>query len=144
YQQVFYQYPDTEAGTNAAAALAALRGSMGASYPPPMSQQMLARANKLLAVRDYVRARSEFRSLISQLGGAERDQARVGVGAADYLRGEISSAYQYLRSLNVSDSEADAERLYYLTECARRLTDDDDMLSAVKRLNKLYMDTPWR
>ncbi len=93
YQRVYYQYPSGDAATRAAAALLALRDSMGAAYPAPAPQAMVARANQLLAQREYTRARAEFQSLVPQLNGPERDQARVGIGAADYLNGDVSAAY---------------------------------------------------
>jgi organic hydroperoxide reductase OsmC/OhrA len=41
------------------------------------------------------------------------------MGAADYLAGKTALAWPYLRGLAIADSEAAAERLYYLAECAR-------------------------
>jgi soluble lytic murein transglycosylase len=144
YQGVYYEYPDGDQATRAAAALITLRDAMGTAYPAPAPQQMIKRGNQLLAQRDYSRARSEFEALVPQLASPERDQARVGIGAADYLNGNIASAYQYLHSLEVSSPEADAERLYYLVECARRLNDDEEMMRAVQKLSKHYAESPWR
>ena len=42
------------------------------------------------------------------------------------------------------ESEAAAERLYYLVECARRLNDDGAMMDAVQSLAKKYSKSPWR
>jgi soluble lytic murein transglycosylase len=144
YQRVYYGYPESEAATRAGAALVTLRETMGASYPPPPARQMLERANRLLELHDYHRARSEFEALAPQLPGLERDQARVRMGAADFLRNDVSAAYHYLKSLNVAESEADAERLHYLAECARKLQDDDEMIGLVSRLGKVYPQSPWR
>ena len=144
YQGVYYEYPDGDQATRAAAALITLRDAMGTAYPAPAPQQMIERGNQLLAQRDYPRARSEFEALVPQLTGPQRDQARVGIGAADYLNGNVAAAYQYLHSLEVSSPEADAERLYYLVECARRLNDDEEMMRAVQKLSKHYAESPWR
>jgi soluble lytic murein transglycosylase len=54
-----------------------------------------------------------------------------------------AAAYPYLRQLELVDSEADAERLCYLVECARRLGDDDEMKSGLERLSH-YPHSPWR
>jgi len=144
YQGVYYEYPDSDQATRAAAALIALRDIMGTSYPAPAPQQMIERGNQLLALREYPRARSEFEALVPQFAGPERDQARVGIGAADFLNGNVAGAYQYLRSLEVSSPEADAERLYYLVECARRLNDDEEMARTIQKLSKRYGESPWR
>jgi len=144
YQRVYYRYISGDAASRAAAALVTLKDSMGTAYPAPLPQQVLQRADRLLEARDYQQARSEYEMLAGQLVGLERDQARVRIGAATFLGGNTAAAYPYLRGLMMDESEADAERLYYLEECARRLTDDDEMMAAVNRLGKTYPQSPWR
>ncbi|MFN7992381.1 MAG: transglycosylase SLT domain-containing protein [Bryobacteraceae bacterium] len=144
YQRVYSMYPTSDAATRSSSALVALRDKMGASFPAPSPRLLVERAAKLLAQRDYTRARSEFQGLLPQLSGPERDVARVGIGAADYLNGDVSAAYSYLRTLDVSDGEADAQRLYYVVECARKLNDDDQMMEAIKKLGSHYAASPWR
>lgn len=144
YQRVYFGYPAGDPATRAGASLLTLRDSMGTAYPAPPPQAMIGRAAALLAQRDYLRARAEFQSLVPQLSGPERDQARVGMGAADYLNGNVSASYSYLSSLEVSDPEANAERLYYLVECARKLNDDDQMMEAIRKLARQHRESPWR
>ena len=143
YQRVYFDYPDTDQATRAAAALLTLRDTMRADYPAPTPEAMVERAQNLLAQREYARAQAEFESLVPQLTGAARDQAVVGVAAAQYLSGDVSAAYSHLRAFEVSDPEANAERLYYITECARKLNDEDQMMEAVHKLGK-YHDSLWR
>ncbi len=144
YQRVYYQFVSGDASARAAAAIASLKQSMGTAYPPPARQLMLHRADRLLDARLYPLARSEYHMLAGELSGPERDLARVGVGAADFLNGATPQAYPYLRELELPDSEADAERLYYLVECARRLTDDDELHAALDRLERHDPRSPWR
>jgi len=144
YQRVYFAYPDTDAADRASAALVRLKDSMGSSYPPPSSAQMLGRGDKWMAEHEYVRARQEFAAMAQQLTGFERDRARVRAGASDYLRGEAAAASRYLESLDLARSEADAERLYYLAECQRRANDDDERLETLKKLAKEYRTSPWR
>ena len=147
YQRVYYEYPTGDPATRAAAALITLRDGMGAAYPAPAAQAMVERGHKLLAQREYARAQSEFQALVPQLSGPERDRARVGIGAAEYLSGDVAAAYSHLRSLEVSNpeanAEANAERLYYLAECARKLNDEDQMMEAVKKLGR-HRESVWR
>ena len=128
----------------AAAALLALKDTMGANYPMPLPQQALQRADLLLQARQYAAARSEYESLLDQLVGVERDQARVRIGAADLAAGKPGVAARYLRGLELPESEADAERLYYLEESARRMNDEAGMSAAVEQLGKRYPKSPWR
>jgi soluble lytic murein transglycosylase len=144
YQRVYFGYPDTDAAARASAALILLKDAMGPAYPAPTPAQMLERGDKWLAAREYGRARQEFASLVSQLTGLERDQARVRIGVADYQRGEAAAAYRYLESLDLDRSEAAAERLYYLAECQRHLNAPDEMLATVKTLTGQYPQSPWR
>ena len=144
YQRVYYQYLTGDAAGRAAAALLTLKDAMGSNYPPPLSEQMLRRAGRLADLHQYQDARSEYQSILGELSGVARDQARVRILAMDYLNGKTAAAGSGLRALELTPSEADAERLYYLEECARRQADDDAMMSAVGRLGEQYPKSPWR
>jgi soluble lytic murein transglycosylase len=144
YQRVYFQYVAGDAAVRSAAALVALKDTMGAAYPPPLPEQKLRRADRLLELREYAAARSEYQALLSQLTNAPQDRARVSLGAVDFLTGATSLAYSYLRDLEVGDSEAAAERLYYIAECARHLNNEDAMMAAVKELAAKCPDSPWR
>ena len=144
YQRVYYQYPTSDAATRAGAALLALKDAMGDGYPPPPARLMLRRPDRLLELREYALARSEYRSLVDRVAGLERDQARVRIGEADFLKGSAKVACSYLRGLDLAQSEADAERLYDLGECARRQGDDGEMMFSLDRLDRQYPKSPWR
>jgi soluble lytic murein transglycosylase len=144
YQRVYYSRISGDAAARASAALLTLRDSMGAAFPQPLPEQRLKRADLMLDAGKYAEARREYESLSGQLVGLPLDQARVRMGAVDVLRGNTFAAYPYLRGLEISESEADAERWFYLEECARRQNDEEGMMAAVKRLGKLYPHSPWR
>ena len=144
YQRVYYNYLSGAAASRAAAALLTLKDAMGAGYPSPGAAQLLHRADRLMEASDYAQAKKEYEGVAAQAGGVERDQALVRMGAADYLAGKTAPAWPYLRGLEVADSEAAAERLYYLAECARRRDDDREMMSAVQQLAARYRQSPWR
>jgi soluble lytic murein transglycosylase len=148
YQRVYSQYVAGDAALRSAAALVALKDTMGAAYPQPVPEQKLRRADRLMEVREYAAAKAEYEALLSQLtsqlDSVPQDRARVNIGAADFLHGETSLAYSYLRGLEVADSEAAAERLYYIEECARHLNNEDAMMAAVKDLAAKYPESPWR
>ena len=144
YQRVYYQRISGDAATRAAAALLSLKSAMGAAYPAPAPQLALGRAGLLMEAGEYKQARAEYQALAAQFSGLEREQARVRMGAAQFQDGEVSRAFAYLKSLEPAGREADAERLYYLEECARRMNEDDDMMAAVKKLGERYPNSPWR
>jgi soluble lytic murein transglycosylase len=144
YQFVYYGYPLSDAAGKAAEAIARLRDGMGRNYPPPSTALVFARADKLLAAGDSRRAGAEYRALVAQVDGFARDQARVRAAAADYMAGNVAAASRALRTLSLSRSEADAERLYHIAQCARKMDDDDGMMLAVQLLAEAYPQSAWR
>src|ERR1017187_1333239 len=144
YQRVYYHYLSGAAASRAAAALLTLKDAMASGYPLPAPAQLLHRADRLMEAQEYAQARKEYQAAAEQARGVERGQALVRVGAADYLAGKTALAWPYLQGLDVADSEAAAERLYYLAECARRRNDDQQMMSAVQQLAARYQQSPWR
>jgi len=144
YQRVYYQYLTGDAATQAAAALVTLRDTMGAAYPRPLPQQLLHRADRLMEIHEYDKARSEYAALVAGPPVLEAEEARVRMGEADYSRGKAAVAAAYLRNLELTAPEADAERSYYLEECARQMGDDEAMMAAVTRLSGRYPKSPWR
>src|SRR5579875_1410903 len=144
YQRVYYSRITGDAAARASAALLTLKDSMGAAFPPPLPEQLHKRADLLPEAGKYPEARREFESLAGKLVGLPLDEARVRLGEADFLRGDTAAACQYLHGLEMDQSEADAERWFYVEECSRRRNQEEEMMAAVKRLGKLYPHSPWR
>jgi soluble lytic murein transglycosylase len=144
YQRVYYGFPLSTESAQSDAELGKLRAALGDKYPPAMPNAMLGRAVKLMEGKQYAKARAELESLVPQLGGAEKDLARVRISVADYNAKETARAHRALASLEVSTPEADAERLHYLLLCAQRLKNQDEVNSALERLGRLYPNSTWR
>lgn len=144
YQQVYYGYPASPEAARAADALDRLRSTLGAAYPPPSAEDMFRRAERWLRAGEPRRARAEYESMAGRLAGKDRELARVRAASAEYAAGQTAAAYAHLKKLEPASAEADAERLYYLAECARRLDRDEEMLSLVERLGALHPQSPWR
>jgi soluble lytic murein transglycosylase len=143
-QRVYFGYPMAVEAAEAGVELTRLRAEMGEKYPPEMPNAMLARAQKLLDAKQIPKARKELEAMVSQLGGAERDLARVGLGVADYDADDTAAAHRELAALESLAPEADAERLYYLLQCARRLKNQEEVADIVDRLGRVYPASPWR
>jgi soluble lytic murein transglycosylase len=147
-QRVYYVYPNSAEAAQADADSAKLRAQLGDNYPPAMPNAMLGRALKLLASvktsGNAARARKELESIIPQLGGADRDVARVRMGVADYESKDTLHAEKYFESLEGLSPEADAERLSYLSMCARRLKNEEEVHTALDQLARVYPSSNWR
>ena len=144
YQRVYYRYPASDAAANAAVALDSLRQRMADAYPAATPQTAFQRARRLMDAKQYARTHAELEALLPVLTGPEQDAARLGIGTADYLRGQVSAACQYLRDLKVSDPEVEAERLYYVAECAGRSNDESARIEAVQLLARDHPRSNWR
>jgi soluble lytic murein transglycosylase len=144
YQRVFYQYPATGDAEQAGSALRELKLALGELSPPPTTQAMFQRAERWLRAGDRQRARAEFTAIAAQAAGGDRELARVRLAEIDYFRYENLAAYANLKALQLSSDEADAERLYYMLECARRLEREDQMQDAIDRLAQAHPQSPWR
>jgi soluble lytic murein transglycosylase len=145
-QRVYYSFPTSAEAAFAGPELTRLRTLLGTTYPPSMPNAMLSRAAKLLEAGQVPTARKELEALVPQLGGADRDLARVRIGVADYDAQDTAAARQELLSLEspAPAPAADAERLYYLLQCARRLNNQDEVDQYLDRLGRLYPTSPWR
>ncbi len=144
YQRVYYQYPATLEAEQAGTALPQLKTGLGELYPPPATQAMFERADKWMRAREYGRARSEFESIVARTGGEDRERARLRIAEIDYFRYEHNAAYGNLEALDVSAPDVDAERLYYMVECARRSDSDDRIKKNLDRLAERHKLSPWR
>ena len=120
YERVFYAFPNTDLAAQSWTAIDRLRASLGSDFPTAPARQQLERCENWLSAKEYAKARQEFSVLADTLAGPEKDDARVGIGASQYLAGDSNGAFRYLKGLTVTRPEADAERLYYLAEAARK------------------------
>jgi soluble lytic murein transglycosylase len=144
FEQVYYTWPNTDLAAQSWTAMERLRGIMGSEFPQPTERQKLDRCQKWVEARQYRHARAEYAALADNLTGAEKDEARVGAAVADFLGGDARTAFRSLKALSLPKSETDAWRLYFITESARKLTDDASMMEAVRDLGEHYPKSPWR
>ncbi len=136
YQKIFVEYPLSKEASAAEAALT--------RYPGISPEALFARGLKLEAGGDYTRAGKELTALLPRLSGESLDLARVRIGAAAYLARENESAYKYLNSFQAIAPDAEAERLYYLLDCQRRLNRLDEMNATLEKLAQSYPQSHWR
>jgi soluble lytic murein transglycosylase len=144
HQRVYYGYPASAEAGAAGIELTRLHAEMGDNYPPSLSNAMLGRSLKLIEAGQIKEGRKELEELVPQLGGADRDLARVRIGVADYDAQDTAAAHRELAALESLAPDADAERLYYLLQCARRLNNQEEVTSIVDQLGRLYPASPWR
>jgi len=143
YQRVYYEYPTIAEASAARAALNSLKTRLGARYPSPSAAWRLGRADRLAAAERYREARTEYAALSLRLKGLPREQAAVRVSVCDYHLKAYTRAYQALKKLSPVESEASAERLYYLAACARHLRRSEEFLNLVAQLGRQHPASSW-
>ena len=144
FQRIYYEYPVSAEAKLAGSATARLRERLGSRYPPAMAQAMFTRVERLIAAGRHEEARGELQHMTERLGGAARDPARVWLGKARHLRRHDDVAFRWLSQLRVSDADANAERLYWLLESARRLGRTGDVMKSLGELESKHPRSPWR
>lgn len=144
YQRVYYNYPVSDEAGDAGRALSRLRTALAERFPPAMPGVMVGRALKLLDAGRYKDAKREFEELVPQLGGAERDSARLRIAVADYDLRDTRKALAQFESMRMSAPEFDAERLYWILNCHRRLDDTEAMQRDLDALAQQYPQSRWR
>ena len=143
YQQIHYASRSPEAVAMADAALASLKQTMGSRYPQPSPELLLLHADRLSAAKEYLRARSEYRA-VSAKPGLAGEQAQIRLAVVDYETGKVAGARRGLQGLTLAAPAADAERLFYLSECARKLNDEPAIAASIAALGEKYPRSPWR
>jgi soluble lytic murein transglycosylase len=144
YSRVYYSFPNTDLAAQSSTALERLRTALGKDFPTAPARQQLDRCEKWLTAKEYGKARQEYTTLAETLSGVEKDEARVGIAVAEYLSGSAPQAMRDLKALHPAHSEADAKRLYYLSEAAGKAGDDTEVMDAVKQLAEHYPQSVWR
>ncbi len=143
YRRAYYYHPLSDQAAASEQRLSELRRTMGDRYPQAPAAWRLARADLLFAAGKYPQAASEYARAYPLLKGAERDRARLRQAAASYRRLHTTTAQNLLANLKLADPELDAERLYYLGQCARRKKQITRFKQLAEELGRKHPDSPW-
>jgi soluble lytic murein transglycosylase len=145
YAGVYYQYPASAEGEEAA--------KYKARFPKPTPGLLGTRAALLVAAaasrpamqraRMYLEAQGDYQSLAAATKGVEHENAEVAAAMVLYKMGRNPQARAALAGLEPASAETDAERLYWLAECDRRLRREPEMDADLQRLQKRYPVSPW-
>jgi soluble lytic murein transglycosylase len=116
---------------------------MGSAYPGAPAAWRLARADALFSGARYGDAADEYGWAIPGLSGKDLERAQVRQGVANYRRVHTSAAYANLINLKPSDPKLDAERIYYLGECARRKNQIQEFERRAEELKAKHPQSAW-
>jgi soluble lytic murein transglycosylase len=140
YSAIYYQYSRRPEAQPAEARIRALRVSLGKRFPAIPVEWQLARADALFQTRRWTSARAEFARAVPRLSGAARQGAELRVAQC---RVQLGAAPSVVASLSLPDADADAERLYVLSQIYRARRRESNMLDAVEEVARRYPQASW-
>jgi soluble lytic murein transglycosylase len=111
--------------------------------PAPTISQRKSRADALMARRRYADAAEEYRGLTNEIGPVDRPSIELDLADALHRSGRNHDSKQVLASLEPTNSEEKAERLYLLGQIAFASSDNDTFYRLVDDLRHTAPASPW-
>jgi soluble lytic murein transglycosylase len=143
YQILFYKYPLSDEAKAAATALPALMKSLGKEYPYPGVELQEQRAQAFFDARKWREARTEFEKLQGMLHDAANPHRQLAQLRIAQARVQLRGPASLVSSLALTDFDADAERLYALSQIYRTEKKEGEMLGAIDQLVQKYPASKW-
>jgi peptidoglycan lytic transglycosylase len=143
YQTLYYKFPMSDESRDAALALPRLNKQLGKEFPYATADLQDARAEVFYDAHKWKEARVEYEKLLAMLKDpANPTRQRAQVRAAE-CRQHPKAAPYLLANLNTSDPEADAERLFHLSQAYRSEKKETEMLTGIEKVAEKYPQSRW-
>jgi soluble lytic murein transglycosylase len=140
YLEVYYGYPLSDESRTAGMHIATLSQQLGNSFPNTSLAQQSARAEALFAAHRWHDAQADFESLLGETQGADNQHAQLRIAEC---RGNSGGGPAVYEKLGFSDPDADAERMYSLSQAYRSEKREPEMLDTVSQLAAHYPQNHW-
>src|SRR5216683_2981078 len=143
YQAIFYKSPSADEAKPAGSALSQVMHALGKEYPYPGVEMQEQRAQAFYDARKWKEARTEFEKLLTMLkdpANPARQQAQLRVAEC---RVQLKGSPSLIAAVKTPDLEADAERLYALSQAYRSAKKEAEMFSALNTLAQNYPVSKW-
>jgi soluble lytic murein transglycosylase len=143
YQTLYYKYPLSDEAKEAALALPRLNKQLHGEFPYATAEMQNERASIFHDASKWKEARTEYEKLAAMFKdptNAMREHALVRV--AECRQHPKAASYLFTR-ITVHDPDADAERLYLLSQAYRSEKKESDMLAAIEKVAEKYPQSRW-
>jgi soluble lytic murein transglycosylase len=141
YLLIYYGSPLADEARIASSRIAALSRQLGESFPATTVAEQTSRAESLYDARRWREGAAEFDALIPQAGSpAESQHAQLRVIECRAADGASASA---LANASFSDPDAEAERIYALSQEYRSEKREPEMLSAINSVVAKFPQNHW-
>jgi soluble lytic murein transglycosylase len=143
YQAVYYKFPLSDEAKDAGLALTRLNKELHTEFPYAGAELQDQRAQDFYEAHKYKEARVEYEKLAAMLKDTANPIRQRAVVRAAECRQHPKPIPSILASLNISDPEADAERLYTLSQAYRSEKNEGAMLGTIDKLAEKYPLSHW-
>ena len=136
FRNVYFNLPNSSEADAAGAELRKLgiSGSLA---------QRRTRADLLFKTKHYGDAANDYRELVNEVSPTDRTEVQLALATSLEKSGRSHDARQLLTSMGVQQGDAEAERLYLLSETARSTSDENAHLETVNQLRQFGPTSPW-
>ncbi len=101
------------------------------------------RADLVFKAKHYGEAAQDYRGLVEEVGLANRPEMQLALAGALEKSGSSSEARKILTSMGVQTGDAEAERLYLLSETQRSTSDEEAVQRTLNELRQFGPSSPW-
>jgi soluble lytic murein transglycosylase len=140
YLAVYYGYPLSDEARNAGTRIPQLSRQLGASFPATPVAQQVARGEALYVAHHWRETILEFEAVLPQTSGADHAHAQLRIAQCRASEGGGASP---LASANFTDADAEAERLYSLSQTYRNEKREPEMMDAVNQVLTRFPQNTW-
>jgi soluble lytic murein transglycosylase len=143
YQTLYYKYPLADESADAAIALPRLNKQLRNEFPYASAELQEQRAQIFYDAHKWKEARSEYEKLAAILKDPANPAREKALVRAAEARQHPKQSPRLLASIKVNDPEADAERLYALSQAYRSDKNEIEMLTAIETCAAKYPQSRW-
>jgi len=143
YQAIYYKFPLADEAKDAASALPRLTRELRSEFPYATAEMQNQRAQAFYDAHKWKEARVEFEKLTSMLKDPSNSVRQHALVRAAECRQHPKAAPYLFASLKATDPEADAERLYFLSQAYRSEKNEAAMLTNIEKVAELYPGSRW-
>ena len=101
------------------------------------------RADLLFKAKHYSDAAHDYRELVDDVAPANRVEVQLALAMSLEKGGSSHDARKLVQSMGTQTGDAEAERLYLLSETARSTSDEDAMQHTLNDLRQFGPTSPW-
>ena len=143
YQTLYYKYPLNDEAKDAALALPRLNKQLHNEFPYATAELQNQRAEIFYDAHKSKEARVEYEKLAAMFRDPSNPMRQRALVRAAECRQHPKAAPYLLARLSVSDPDADAERLYLLSQVYRSEKNEAEMLANIEKLAEKYPQSRW-